>query len=90
MTEEELNKIHKQMLMEVEIQHGRIDKIYYCTAISDIDPCRKPNIGMGLQAKLDYPDIDFSKSLMIGDSNSDFEFANRLGIDFIKVNKNYF
>ena len=45
---------------------------------------------MGLQAKHDFPDIDFSRSLMIGDSRSDMLFAERLGMQtvFITHGKN--
>jgi histidinol phosphatase-like enzyme len=44
---------------------------------------RKPSIGMALQAQRDFPDIDFSRSLMIGDSESDRQFAN------MQVSKDY-
>lgn len=80
MTEEKLNEIHKNMLSEVVKASGRIDKIYYCTAIDSSSECRKPNIGMGLAASRDYPEIDFSKSIMIGDSASDIEFGQKLGM----------
>ncbi|MDR2775681.1 MAG: HAD family hydrolase [Tannerella sp.] len=83
MTENQLNDIHERMLHEIENHGGRIDKIYYCTATSDDDINRKPNIGMALQAKRDYPDIDFSRSLMIGDSETDKIFAENLGMKYI-------
>jgi histidinol-phosphate phosphatase family protein len=78
MTENDLNEIHSRMITEIEKHGGRIDKIYYCTALNDDDVNRKPNIGMALQAKHDFPDIDFSKSLMIGDSEGDMKFAENL------------
>jgi D-glycero-alpha-D-manno-heptose 1-phosphate guanylyltransferase len=85
MTEKELIDIHAKMLEEIEKHGGRIDNIYYCTATSDDDINRKPNIGMALQVKRDYPDIDFSKSLMIGDSESDAIFAKKLGMKMLYV-----
>lgn len=84
MTEETLNSIHSQMIQEIECHQGRIDKIYYCTSIDENNPFRKPNIGMGLNALKDFPDIDLEKSIMIGDSESDMEFAKRLGIRGVK------
>jgi D-glycero-D-manno-heptose 1,7-bisphosphate phosphatase len=42
--------------------------------------CRKPNVGMGLQAKRDFPEIDFQQSVMIGDSMSDMQFGKNLGM----------
>ncbi|MDR1653376.1 MAG: HAD family hydrolase [Prevotellaceae bacterium] len=85
MTEKKLIDIHTKMLEEIETRGGRIDKVYYCTATSDDDTNRKPNTGMALQAKQDYPDMDFSKSLMIGDSESDEMFAENLGMKMIYI-----
>ena len=33
---------------------------------------------MGLKAKIDFPKIEFLNSIMVGDSDSDIEFANDL------------
>jgi histidinol-phosphate phosphatase family protein len=85
MSEEDLLLIHATMENEIEKHGGRIDKIYYCTAVDDEDINRKPNIGMALQAKQDYPDIDFTKSVMIGDSCSDMQFAKNVGMKGIKL-----
>ena len=85
MTDEELNKVHEKMLLEVTSVSGRIDKIYYCTGVDDISECRKPNIGMGLKAKSDFPEIEFSKSIMVGDSNSDVVFAKNLGMKTVYI-----
>ncbi|MDR2407058.1 MAG: HAD-IIIA family hydrolase [Bacteroidales bacterium] len=87
MTENQLTDIHEKMLSEIKNHGGRIDKVYYCTAIFDDDINRKPNIGMALQAKRDYPDINFSKSIMIGDSETDKIFAEHLGMKMICINK---
>lgn len=84
MTEKSLNIIHYRMLKVIESYGGRIDAIYYCTSINDCDPDRKPNPGMAFQAKRDFPDIDFSKSILIGDSESDMEFARNVGMKGIK------
>jgi histidinol phosphatase-like enzyme len=35
---------------------------------------------MGLQAKEDFPDIDFRRSVMVGNSLSDMEFGKRLAM----------
>jgi histidinol-phosphate phosphatase family protein len=85
MTIDDLENIHQKMIREIETHGGRIDKIYYCTALADADPNRKPNIGMALQAKQDFPDIDFSKSIMIGDKESDMQFAANTGMKGILI-----
>lgn len=78
MTPSQLLKIHSLMVSKVVKHLGRIDAIYYCPEISEDSKCRKPNIGMALKAKLEHPDIDFLKSIMVGDSISDMEFGKRL------------
>jgi histidinol-phosphate phosphatase family protein len=85
MTVQNLNEIHDKMIVETKRHGGRIDKIYYCTALDDTNPNRKPNIGMALQAKQDFPDIDFSRSVMIGDSDSDMEFAKKCKMKGVEV-----
>lgn len=85
MSQEDLNTIHNKMVKTINLHGGRIDHIYACTAVEDSDECRKPNIGMALAAKRDFPDIDFSRSLMIGDSPSDELFAQRAGMSFLYI-----
>lgn len=76
---EDLETIHCNMTAAIVSTGGRVDKIYYCTDPEDSSPNRKPNPGMGLQAKRDFETIDFSKSIMIGNKLSDMEFGRRLG-----------
>jgi histidinol-phosphate phosphatase family protein len=74
----DLELIHKNMLQEIEDSMGRIDKIYFCPDMES--PNRKPNPGMGLQALKDFPKIDLSKSIMIGNTLSDMKFGKNLGV----------
>ncbi len=80
MTLETLIDIHTQMTETINKSGGRIDKVYTATAVSDNDHNRKPNTGMGLQAKEDFIDIDFRRSIMVGNSISDMEFGKRLNM----------
>jgi D-glycero-D-manno-heptose 1,7-bisphosphate phosphatase len=75
---EDLHLIHKNMLQEIEDADGRIDRIYFCTDMESEN--RKPNPGMGLQAMKDFPQIDLSKSVMIGNTLSDMKFGRNLGV----------
>lgn len=91
MTEKQLHEVHRNLLKTIDLLDGRIDKIYYCPDKPDSNsPNRKPETGMAMQAKADFPEIDFSKSVMVGDSNSDMDFGKRLGMTlvFIEDNKN--
>lgn len=85
MTEQELLHIHEKMCSEVVAHKGRIDKIYYCTALAESDSRRKPNIGMFADILRDYPDIKHESCLMVGDSDSDMEFAMNCGIRFQRI-----
>lgn len=87
MTETDLLEINNYMLCELKKGGVTIDRIYTCTALEENDPDRKPNIGMALKAKKEFPDLDFSNSLMIGDSESDIVFAEKAGIPAIKIGK---
>jgi histidinol-phosphate phosphatase family protein len=75
---EDLHHIHKNMKEEIEEAGGRIDNIYVCTEMESEN--RKPNPGMGLQAIKDFPEIDLSKSVMIGNTLSDMKFGRNLGV----------
>ena len=86
MTEEDLKKVHNYMLSEIKNAGGRIDNIYFAPGLaSPTNELRKPNIGMAHQAQKDFPEIDFSKSVMIGDSPSDIEFGKNAGMKTIFV-----
>lgn len=80
MTEEGLQSIHLEMQREVEIVGGKIDKIYYCTEKDDKFFFRKPNPGMALKAMEDFPAIDLSKSIMVGNKPSDMKFGRSAGM----------
>ena len=81
MTEAELHEVHRMMLKTIDLMDGRIDKIYYAPEMPDAKAStRKPHAAMALQAQKDYPEIDFSKSLMVGDSLSDMLFGKNLGM----------
>lgn len=81
MTEEDLRIIHDLMIAGIQKAGGRITKIYHCPNLDrDNSPCRKPNTGMALQAKEDFPEIDFERSVIVGDGLNDMEFGRRLGM----------
>ncbi|WP_205573282.1 HAD-IIIA family hydrolase [Flavisolibacter nicotianae] len=80
MTNESLDSIHYEMQREVKIAGGHIEKIYYCTDVENTSYHRKPNPGMAYQAKQDFPDIDFSKSIMVGNKPSDMRFGRAAGM----------
>jgi histidinol-phosphate phosphatase family protein len=83
MSMETLRNINSNMSVAVKDAGGRIDKIYSCTAVNDEDHNRKPNTGMAIQAREDFPEIDFRKSIMVGNSISDMEFGKRQAMNTV-------
>lgn len=80
-SEDDLNEIHAEMLKQITIGGGWIDKIYFCPALEkEESPYRKPSPGMGLQAKSDFPDLDLDNATMVGDTIGDMQFGRNLGV----------
>ena len=84
-TEKELSYIHSRMIEEIEKAGGRIDGIYYCTALTDLDNRRKPGRGMFDEIVQDYPDVVAERTLMVGDGDVDEEFSRNCNIVFCRV-----
>ena len=89
MTEDDVKKVHDFMINEVENHDGKIDKVYFCPQLKSVpDNYRKPSPKMAYMAKEDFPEIDLSKSIMIGDMNSDVEFGKNAGMKTIFIGDN--
>lgn len=81
MSEHDLDNLHDQMMNEIACAGGKINKIYYSPYREDEKSVfRKPNIGMARKAKIDFPMIEFNKSIMVGDSESDMHFGKNAGM----------
>jgi len=81
MNPESLIMIDFKMKQKIKQAGGRIDGSYYSPDIaSENHPDRKPGTGMGLKARADFPAIDFSRSVMVGDTVSDMIFGKNLGM----------
>lgn len=85
MSEADLQDVHSMMLETIEDAGGRVDAIYYCTALDKNDPRRKPQTGMFDDILRDYPDVDAATCAMVGDSESDMQFARNCGIRGILI-----
>lgn len=85
MSQQDLDDIHDYMLKEIENHGGRIDRIYSATSEDRSDKMRKPNPAMGYMAKNDFPEIEFSKSMIAGNTLSDMQFGKALGIHTVFI-----
>lgn len=77
--------IHQFIVKNINDAGGRIDRSYICMhSPYDNCECRKPKIAHFLAAKKEF-DLIPSKCYMIGDMQSDVEFANNAGIKPIHI-----
>jgi histidinol-phosphate phosphatase family protein len=86
MTTADYHAVNDFMLSAIAKAGGRIDGVYFCPHDRDDGcGCRKPAIGLALAAKREFPEIDFSRSIMAGDSDSDIEFGRRAGMVTVRI-----
>ena len=90
LTEETLNEIHQNMMNMIELNGGRIDAVYFAPDLeSEENTLRKPKNGMALLAKNDFPEIDFTKSIMVGDKLSDMKFGKSVSMTTFYISTSY-
>jgi len=88
MSEKSLNEIHNKMTGIINAKGGRIDKIYYSPFLEkDGSFLRKPNVGMALKARKDFPEIRMKQSIMAGDSVSDMVFGHRSNMTTVFISQ---
>ena len=85
MTEADLAAVHEYMMGEFARSLAPITRIYYCTAVNNDHPDRKPNAGMAFRAKYDFPDIDLATSVMVGNKPGDMEFGRNAGMQTVFI-----
>jgi histidinol phosphatase-like enzyme len=81
-----LHGIHSLLSEQLAKVRGHIDAYYFAPQLENDAEDRKPNTGMGFQAKHDFPNINFSKSVMVGNNLSDMAFGRNLGMKTVYVN----
>jgi D-glycero-D-manno-heptose 1,7-bisphosphate phosphatase len=86
MTEDDLTSIHSHLNRLLSVESGaHVDGFFYCPHDIGACSCRKPDIGLFLQAKESWPDIDLSASAMVGDSANDVIPGQELGMTSIQI-----
>lgn len=79
MSKAQVEDVHGFMQKELKKHDAHVDGIYVCPHDVGECHCRKPDIGLYLQAERDFP-IDKSSSWMVGDSLTDVEAGERYGV----------
>lgn len=87
-TEDDMHELHRRMSEGFAAFGGHIDAYYFAPQHPDAaqaayrhpdPPDRKPNPGMIQRALADWP-IDKTRSVLVGDKDSDIEAAARAGV----------
>ena len=87
---ENVQEIFAFMAENIAPKGGKIDGFYCCPHLkTDNCTCRKPQIGMALQAQKDFPEVDFSQSMIVGDSISDMEFGRNSGMKTVFITTDF-
>lgn len=84
LSESTLDEIHAHMLYDIEMEGGRIEKIYVCPHLKVACECRKPKPGMLHQAEAEF-DINLSNAYFVGDYITDWQAALAAGVTPIAV-----
>jgi histidinol-phosphate phosphatase family protein len=90
MTECNLKEVHGYMEQELKTKLDfEFDATFTATNLKGSgNDRRKPNKAMALEAKELFPNIDFNKSIMIGDTDGDIKFGTNLGMKTVLVSSN--
>ncbi|HVU45323.1 MAG TPA: HAD family hydrolase [Terracidiphilus sp.] len=84
-TLDDVKMLHAEFQKQLAAHGAYIDRFYVCPHDNDECNCRKPLPGLFEQARADFPEIDVSTSVMIGDSRVDMQFGKRLGMRTILI-----
>lgn len=89
MTMAMVEQIHAKMCSVLAAHGAFIDMVLFCPHEIGTCSCRKPEIGMFLQAEEKLAPIDRHGSFMVGDSRSDIEAGQRYGVHTISLGEEY-
>lgn len=84
---EAVEDIHARMGRELAGAGATVDGFYLCPHDKDVCDCRKPGVGLFEQARHDFPEIEFGRSVMIGNTWIDMEAGRRAGARTVFVDE---
>lgn len=86
MTERNLIDIHTYMCDQIHLAKGKIDKCYFAPNLKGAtEDVRKPSSAMAEMAKHEFPEIEFKRAIMVGDTDSDILFGKNLGMKTVRI-----
>lgn len=79
MTRAAVDDIHRRMSGPLSGSDDEPPTVLVCPHDIRSCACRKPDLGLFRQAEARFPDLDALSSIVIGDTEADITFGNRLG-----------
>jgi D-glycero-D-manno-heptose 1,7-bisphosphate phosphatase len=73
--------------VNARLAHLPVDGVFVCPHERGTCDCRKPGTGLFLQARERFPEIEFERSVMIGDADSDIEAGRAIGARTFRVGR---
>ena len=81
----QLERLHDKMQDHLARNDAQLDAIYFCPHDHGECRCRKPDTGLFEQAFQSFPQANAGNSVVIGDSLSDIQAGQRLGMKTIFI-----
>jgi D-glycero-D-manno-heptose 1,7-bisphosphate phosphatase len=80
MSATDVEDIHRRMR-----ERAPVDAVYWCPHDRGVCECRKPGVKMFTDAERDFPGLDLTAAVVIGDAESDMQAGRRIGARTIRV-----
>jgi D-glycero-D-manno-heptose 1,7-bisphosphate phosphatase len=95
--EEHIRDLNAKLVKLLKAEEAFLDDVYYCPHLPDgtvekytqVCQCRKPAPGLVEQAYNEHPELDRSRSFVVGDKATDVELASNCGAKSILVETGY-
>jgi histidinol-phosphate phosphatase family protein len=85
-SELDLATLHEKMVHDFQKAGSKIDFVYAALELKGDEPfMRKPHAMMAELAQKEFPEIDFTKSIMVGDTDGDILFGKNLGMKTVLI-----
>ncbi len=81
----DVHDVHGALAARLRRFGAKVDEFYICPHADESCGCRKPGPGLFFQATRDYPALDLTLSVMIGDRESDVEAGIAAGVRAIRL-----
>jgi D-glycero-D-manno-heptose 1,7-bisphosphate phosphatase len=87
MSEADVAGVHDLVRSDLSKAGVTLDAIYVCPHLAGTCDCRKPALGLFHRARQEFPEVDFARSVVVGDSQSDIDAGRQLGARTVFVQR---